>query len=269
MDFSNWVFYKKGIHTTRAPHIDLGKIDARSLFNKFKGSFYIRYDSDFDKVKSEKYYHVIKDGEMTMESIPSKTRNMVRRCLKNCVVEKVDCKTITGNPGGYEVVLSEYRRFSDRGFKSSFEKTKEQWSMGMQDAEDNGQEFWAVIYQDIVIGYAATRIHDNMVDYTTWKCNYEQYNHLYPSYGLVFKMTEYYLQQPNIKYVDDGARSMTEHSNVQNFLISKFNFRKAYTKLNVHFKWWLFVILFVISPFEKCINNNSIKSLIRMYKWSR
>lgn len=128
MDFSNWVFYKKGIHTIRAPHIDLGKIDARSLFNKFKGSFYIRYDSDFDKVKSEKYHHVTKHGEMTMESIPSKTRNMVRRCLKNCVVEKVDYKTITGNPGGYEVVLSEYRRFSDRGFKSSFEKTKEHWS---------------------------------------------------------------------------------------------------------------------------------------------
>ncbi|MGB4655067.1 MAG: hypothetical protein WBH98_06515 [Bacteroidales bacterium] len=269
MDFSNWRLYNKGVHSKRAPHIDLGKVDTRSLFNKFKGSFYIRYDSDFDKVKSDKYYHVIKDGEMTMESIPSKTRNMVRRCLKNCVVEKVNYKTITENPGGYEVVLSEYRRYSKKGFKARKEKTKEQWSKGMLDAEDNGQEFWAVIYQDIVIGYAATIIHDNMVGCTTWKCNYEQYNHLYPSYGLVFKMTEYYLQQPSIKYVNGGARSMVERSNVQNFLISKFNFRKAYTKLNVHFKWWLFVILFVISPFEKCINNNSIKSLIRMYKWSR
>lgn len=81
-------------------------------------------------------------------------------------------------------------------------------------------------------------------------------------------MTEYYLKQPGIKYVNDGNKSFTEHSEVQNMLISKFGYRKAYSNLHVVFKWWLKIVIVLLSPFEKYVKNNVLLSFIRMYKWS-
>ena len=266
MNYLDWTVYKRGVISTRAPHVDLGKVDEKALFAHFKGAAYIRYVSDFDKALSEKYYNVIKDGEFSMSMIPAKTRNMVRRCLNNCAVQIVDYHEII-NGGGYDVYLSECRRFAKKGF-SAVVKNFERWKEGIQEAQKNGQVFWGVLYDDKVIAYAVTRVKDKMVDLVTWKCDYERYNKLYPSYGLVYVMTEYYLKQPNILYVNDGNKSFTEHSAVQEMLIDKFGYRKAFSNLHVKFKWWLKVMLVVLSPFESHIKNNVLLSLIRMYKWS-
>ena len=36
-------------------------------------------------------------------------------------------------------------------------------------------------------------------------------------------MNRYYLEELKLKYVNDGARSITEHSNIQPFLIDTFD----------------------------------------------
>ena len=46
-------------------------------------------------------------------------------------------------------------------------------------------------------------------------------------------MNEYYLKEMNFDYINDGARSISHETNIQEFLIKKFKFRKAYCKLNV------------------------------------
>ena len=48
-------------------------------------------------------------------------------------------------------------------------------------------------------------------------------NSTYPYYGLIYEMNRYYLQELCLKYVSDGARSITEHSGIQPFLIEKFH----------------------------------------------
>lgn len=131
------------------------------------------------------------------------------------------------------------------------------------------RSFGGVFYGDAIIAYGVAKVYDGIVDLVTWKCNYEKYKNFYPSYGLVYKMTEYYLGKQGIKYLNDGNRSFTEHSYVQDFLINKFGYRKAFTKLNVYFKWWLKLVIILIIPFEKCVKNKVALSFIRMYKWSR
>ena len=266
MDYSNWTVYKRGVISKRSPHVDLGEVRARELFAHFPSGAYIRYISDFDKAKDDIFYYVIKDGEFSMETIPSKTRNMVRRCMKGLSIKRVDDAQNIINRGD-NVVLSEHRRFSRKGFASKV-RDKEQWEKGMKDAQENGQEFWGAFCDGIVAAYAVTRVKDGMVDLVTWKCDYERFNNMYPSYGLVYVMTEYYLKQPGIRYVNDGNKSFTEHSEVQEMLISKFGYRKAYSNLHVIFKWWLKIIIVLLSPFEKYIKNNVLLSFIRMYKWS-
>jgi len=266
MDYSNWTIYKRGIISKCAPHVNLGAVCAKALFAHFPNAVYIRYVSDFDNAQDRKFYYVIRDGDFSMDIIPSKTRNMVRRCLKNMMIKRVDYQCII-NGGGYEVELSEHRRFRRKGFASRV-RSKEQWEKGLKEAQVSGQEFWGVFCDDVVAAYAVTRIKDSMVDLVTWKCDYERFNNMYPSYGLVYVMTEYYLKQPGIKYVNDGNKSFTEHSEVQNMLISKFGYRKAYSNLHVVFKWWLKIVIVLLSPFEKYVKNNVLLSFIRMYKWS-
>lgn len=266
MDYSQWAFSKKGISYQLPPY---QKVDVctNALFNHFKKGLYIRWDSDFDQCDNQDYYHVIKDGDFSMEMLPSKTRNMIRRCLKTCSVQIVDCERVVSG-GGYDVYLSETRRYEKNGFAQK-PKTKEQWANGMAEAATKGYDIWSVELEGKTICYSMCRKQEKHVNMVTWKCDYENYNHFYPSYGLVYKMVEYYLSQEDIKYVDDGGRSLTEHSAVQDFLISKFGFRKAYTKLNAVFRWWIYLPLMIISPFEEKIKNNQLRSLVRLYLWSR
>ena len=51
-------------------------------------------------------------------------------------------------------------------------------------------------------------------------------------------------------------------------VLGYFGYRKAYSNLHVIFKWWLKIIIVLLSPFEKYIKNNVLLSFIRMYKWS-
>lgn len=266
IDFNKWGFYKKGIISRTPPYYQV-VVDKNALFNHFKGAFYIRWDSDFDQASNPNYYHVIKDGDCNIESLPPKTRNMIRRCLKNCMIQLVDYQFVVDN-GGYDVYASEYRRYASKGF-STAPKTKDKWAEGMKEAAQRGQEFWAVTCEGKVIAYSICWHKEEHIDMVTWKVDYENYNQLYPSYGLVYQMCDYYLHQEGIRYVNDGGRSLTEHSSVQDFLIDKFYFRKANTKLNAIFKWYLVPPLMLLSLFENKIKNNQIRSLVRLYKWSR
>lgn len=93
-----------------------------------------------------------------------------------------------------------------------------------------------MFYENQVVAYGVCQKSYEHIDLVTWKCDYERYKQFYPSYGLLFTMINHYLSIVGIRYVSDGSRTMTGHSNVQNFLIEKFNFRKAPTKLNTSFQ---------------------------------
>ena len=198
IDFNDWIFSNKGLYSRVPPYREV-TVDKKALFNHFNGAFYIRWDSDFDKTDNPYYYHVIKDGGCAIETLPPKTRNQIRRCLKNCEIKLVDYQYII-NVGGYEVYASEYRRYERNGH-ASIAKPEQQWAEGMKEAARRGQEFWAVINDNKVIAYSICWRKEAHIDLVTWKVDYENYNQLYPSYGLVYTMCDYYLSQEGIRYV--------------------------------------------------------------------
>ena len=62
----------------------------------------------------------------------------------------------------------------------------------------------------------------------------------------------------------DGGRSITNHSNIQPFLIDKFNFKKAYCHFDIYYKWWLRVAIKMLYPFRKLIKVHQVQSLLNM-----
>ena len=77
-------------------------------------------------------------------------------------------------------------------------------------------------------------------------------------------MNRYYLEELGMKYVSDGARSITEHSNIQSFLVDKFHFRKAYCRLQVEYRWWVGVFVNLLFPFRKLIPVPKVKAILNM-----
>ena len=115
LDYSKWGYSKRGL-ISRMPPYESIEVDKRALFKHFKKALYIRWDSDFDSADSDVYYHVIKDTSCDMESLSSNTRNKIRRCLKNCILQIIDCECII-NRGGTKFICQNTEDIIGRVFR--------------------------------------------------------------------------------------------------------------------------------------------------------
>ena len=71
-----------------------------------------------------------------------------------------------------------------------------------------------------------------------------------------------------LKYIVTSQRSITKHSNIQDFMVQKFNFRRAYCDLQIEYRWWLKFLLSVIFPFKSLIKGK-IGTLLEMERINR
>ena len=98
----------------------------------------------------------------------------------------------------------------------------------------------------------------------------------YPSYALINELTDYYLNNIKVSYISNGTRSLSHDTNMQELLIKKFKYRKAYCDLNVYFRRDLRILVMILAPFARIIEKISFKGfgakavvLIKHYAISR
>lgn len=263
----HWIYYKKGFISVEDPskNISIGKLELNDLLSKYRDSLYVRWVSSFDNNEEGDYWYVLRSEPYDISTLPSKTRNQIRKCLKTCEVKRVSGEQLVAW-GGYDVYMDEMNRYRERGLLATTVLSEDDYAAWMK---SEVQDIWAVINEEKVIAYALCRRVGKCINLVTWKADFTHYKLLYPIYGMLYVIVNEYMASGEISYVYDGGRSMTEHSNVQEFLLTKMGFRKANVKLNAYFRWWLRPLLAIMSPFETKITNNKIKSLVRLYKWSR
>lgn len=98
---------------------------------------------------------------------------------------------------------------------------------------------------------------------------YPEWQKKYAYYGLIYEMNRFYLEERKVKYVNDGERSITNHSNMQPFLIDKFHFKKAYCHFNITYKWWLGFVINSLYPLRKLIKVRQLQALLNMEAMAR
>ncbi len=235
-----WRFYHGALVPAIAPHVEikLTKEEEKELLKK-SGAYFLRYVSMWDRAEGSKFWYVIKDYFGGMDELSSNTRSKVRRGLKNCLVKIVDKSYISLS--GYEVykkATQNYKNFMVIG-KNKFE----------EHILSSNNEFWAVFEKGTgkLIAYSQNIKEDNSINYSTIKFD-PDYLKLYPSYALFYTMNRYYLNEKGVLYVNDGSRSLSHATNIQDFLIQKFKFRKAYCKLHIIYRRDIFLILKLLYP---------------------
>ena len=255
-----WYKYHGALLPRVAPHqeICLSKKEAKELLKK-SSAYFLRYTNEWDR-KDGNFWYVIKDTQEGLDQYKSKIRNQIKRGLKNCIVEKVD-KTIIANKA-YNTYIEAFKNYSTFIIPVSDEKFKNSILSSTDD-------FWAVYNKDgELIAYANNIVENNMCHYNSMKFHPEFLN-LYPSYALIYTMNEYYLNHKKYRYVSDGARSISHDTNIQDFLIKKFNFRKASVKLNVAYRWDISILVNILFPIRgilKRINHSLITKILVLLK---
>lgn len=225
----------------------------------------IRNLYDYDCSIPTNFWEVICDKQYKIEELPSKTRNQIRRCLRDCKISKLTARELIVNDG-YRVYQEAFKRYRNVVAQPS---DREEWENEILKKDDC--EFWGVFENstDILIAWAMNSVKKNVVNYNTLKAIPEMMNKHYPYFGLLFEMNRYYLEVCGYQYVSDGWRTVTEHSNIQPFLEKNFLFRKAYCKLNIKYKTWLGLIIYGLYPFKKFIPSLAIKNLLNLEQINR
>lgn len=245
----------------KAPHncTKINEIEAFGLLRN--GGYFVRNIYNFDVAEERQFWYVIKDSYGGIEELPSKVRNQVRKSLKTYTFRIVEAAEMKEK--GYELYNQSRARFGN-----NLQVTYEDFS---KRCDNPGQDFWLGI--DCETGKAEclafNRCFKDYCSYVSMGVNPNAPKSTYPMYGLIFEMNKYYLEDLGLKYVMDGARSITEHSNIQPFLEEKFKFRKAYCELQIFYKPWVGAAVKMLFLFRKLIKNPKIAAILRQEAWAR
>jgi len=240
----NWINYQGALIPDLPPHIEvnLSKSEQKELL-KLSGAYFLRWTNEWDREKVSQFWYVIKDEKEDINIYKSKIRNQIKKGLKNCRVEKVTKEYISEN--GYEVYYEAFKRYE------TFLKpmSKENFKKSILNSQSN-IDFWGVFVNNKLVAYSQNKIRGNICEYnvTKFNPNFLKYR---PSEALFFEMNKYYLNEKNFLYVSDGARSISHKTNIQDFLISKFRFRKAYCKLNIAYRKDIELLVKILFTFRR------------------
>lgn len=251
-----WKHYRRAVVLDEEIHLEpkLNNERALSLLKKYKGLF-LRYTTRFDKDEESLAYYVIKSDWGGLEELSSNTRNQVRKSLKKCYVKPIMVQELSEK--GLICYNKSMKNHDNEFIDLEHEKFKQ-----LILTQTNREYFGCFdIVSSELIAYSQNIVGEG-VSYSSVKSNPDFNKSNYPQYALFFKMNEYYLHIKKKKYVSDGFRTLDNHSNIQEFLIKKFKFRKAYCDLHIVYSFWFGVIVKVLYPIRKYILNKRVQSIL-------
>ena len=79
--------------------------------------------------------------------------------------------------------------------------------------------------------------------------------------ALNYTVLNYYLNDCGKRYVSNGTRSVIHETNVQDYYQEHFNFRKAYCKLQIKYRFPVNLLICILYPLRKILKNHDTGNL--------
>ena len=278
---NGFYLYRNAWRYEGAPHNEpkLDKKEVQALLKQ--GGLLVRNTFSFDQPDESHFWYIIKDSFGGLDEFSSNERNKIRRSDKTLVFKRVSIDVLKSE--GWNILKATYEDYavSDRDMDENL------FLDYLSECEKQDFDYWGIFDQDRLIGFCTVWLWPseiweyglvgNKPDCKINSCEYGligilpeyKHNNTYPYYGLFYKMNEYYLGEKKYHYVADGARSITEHSQIQEFLFQNFRFRKAYCRLAVHYCWWMKIAVKMLYPFRNILSLPRIKAVLNMEAMQR
>ena len=263
---TDYFLYRQAWRFDGAPHQEL-QLQEKEWKNLLKqGGLMVRNTYDFDCQKETCFWYVIKDQYEGIEGLSSRVRNKVRHAQQYFDYQKVTFETIQEK--AYPILEETYADYAIRDRKMN----QEVFEQYLRHCKERSFDYWGIFEKESqqMVGFCTVRMWDNCCEYevTGIASKYKKHGY-YPYYGLFHHLNQHYLENLHFNYVSDSARTITEHSNIQDFLIENFSFRKAYCQLAVHYKWGMNLAVKMLYPFRKAISLNRVKAILNMEAMQR
>ncbi|MBO6026645.1 MAG: hypothetical protein J6P73_05295 [Bacteroidales bacterium] len=242
----------------------LSKAESKALLRQ--GGLLVRNTYDFDCIEETLFWYVIKDHFESLDGLKNRVRNKIRHADRY-----------------FNYQLIPYDQFEKKVFpilEDTFAHYKvhdrtmnrEVFSKYLEYCQQRQFDYWGIFLKDggNMVGFCTVNNWGDCCEYgyTGVFSRYKSHGY-YPYYGLYHHLNAYYLEEQGFHYVSDSARSITNHSEIQDFLIQNFNFRKAYCHLDVHYNWWMKFAVKTLYPFRKWIKNPNVKAVLNMESMTR
>ena len=201
---------------------------------------------DWDCGEETNFWEIICDEDIPIEKLPSKTRNQIRRSLRDCVIRRINRQNMIKDDA-YNVFIKAFERYKNITLTLP---SREIWESNLKDGDSI--DYWGAYKKDNqqLIAWALNIKKNRSVSYSTLKAIPEYMNKHYPYFGLLYEMNKYYLGEKGYLFVSDGWRSITEHSGIQPFLEKNFFFRKSYCKMKLYYKFCFAILIKFLYPFR-------------------
>jgi len=224
----------------------LSLFEAKAILKDTK-TYFIRWEESFDRLENSPWWSVINDSNCDIHSLSAKTRSKVRKGSKHYVAEIVSRDVISNEC--YSVYVSAFDRYDTHECIIS----KKEFDDAINNLPQE-TEFWIVRDRETgePTAFSENYVANNVCAYiTTWytPASLKKYS----SYFLIQKMTSHYLERKDIDYVSNGTRNISHDTNAHELLERRFNFRKAYSELNIVYCLPLKILIKVSYPLRKLI----------------
>jgi hypothetical protein len=213
----------------------------------------VRWENEFDQDIPTPWWHIIKDAPEDLEQLPKKTRYMIRKASKNYEAKPIELKDVLEQ--GYPVYVKAYERYDTH--EPMF--TENQFCEAVRNLPEQ-TEWWGCFDRETgyLVAFSENYVESETCFYVTMWLEPDAMAK-FSGYLLFHEMEIHYLHDRGFQYISDGARSLSHHTNIHDFLIRKFNFHKSYARLHVVYVPWLFLSVSAAYPF---------RNLIKKIPWS-
>ena len=263
---TDYFLYRQAWRFDGAPHEEpqLQEQGWKSLLKQ--GGLMVRNTYDFDCQNETCFWYVIKDQFEGMEGLSSRVRNKVRHAQQYFDYQQIAFETMQEK--AFPILEETYADYAVHD-KSMNREVFEHY---LDHCKVRQFDYWGIFEKETqqLVGFCTVRVWERCCEYevTGITSKYKKGGY-YPYYGLYQHLNQHYLESRQFNYVSDSARTITEHSNIQDFLIENFGFRKAYCQLAVHYQWWMKIAVNLLYPFRKIIPLKPVKAILNMEAMQR
>lgn len=268
MEIKGWRFYNHAAIPTCAPHEmpDLTPINDGTIWKLGDGKhkpLLARWTEKWDCGYNTGFYNVIKERPFNLNDLPHSARKSIRRSMESVSIRQIKfCELKDDIWRVYNEATSRYEGLEKPGSYEQF----------VADQDYDGIEWWGAFEKKTnkLIGYKKIRIYDEYADFVVSKYN-QECRSIRGGDALNYVVIDYYINACGKKYIDNGTRSISHRTNVQDYYEERFGFRKAYCELKVKYRPGIGIIVTILYFFRDLLKKidgipiiHLINSVIKM-----
>lgn len=261
----NYILYRGGWVFSGEPHceVQLSEYQASKILSE--GGYLLRNCYDFDCKEPTSFWYLIKDTYQGSSEYSKKINKYIEKAHAKFDIRLISREMMCEQ--GLNVMAAAYNQYKVHEYKLP---NKDEWIKEMYGYDDS-IDFWGCIDREtgLLQAYSICKRNKDSVNLQSSKVNPAFLPKFYPMYGLYDARNRYYLQEKGYKYVITSARSITQHSHIQEFMIDKMNFRKAYARMKVYYRTPLKMMVNILYPFRKYIPIRKVRILLYQEAMSR